>query len=43
MNLSLLAIFSIGMVMHNDGDDRSSRLGSLLVAGSIVAAATAKE
>lgn len=43
MNTSLLAIFTIGMFMHNEDDDRTSRLGSMLVAGSIIAVATAKE
>lgn len=43
MSTSLLAIFTIGMFMYNKNDDRTSRLGSMLVARSIIAVATAKE
>lgn len=43
MNTSLLAIFTVGMFMYNEDDDRTSRLGSMLIARSIIAVATVKE
>lgn len=37
-----VAIFAIGMFMHNRPDESTSRLGSLLVAGAVLSAAKAE-
>lgn len=40
MNIALVAAFATGMVMYKKDNSKTSSLGAMIVAGSIVAAAT---